>query len=289
MKLKIFIAFLLLVNLSYAQIHFEHITETNTWDVILKKAEKENKLLFVDAYAAWCGPCKFMERNIFSETQVAQYYNDNFINVSIDMETLEGQKFNEKYPIEVFPTLMYLNANGHILKKKMGAITDPTIFINTGKYAINPTLDPLVVSTKKYKAGNRDKPFLIEYIGLLLEDGQDITNEVEAYFKTVDQLSLENEDVFSLFYLQITDLSHPLMKDFLVNLDRLKEVYGGQLIFKKIITVLDENTQIAAENHDEKKLKEVILFVESAFKGDPEVQNIVVGVKDFYTHNAAQK
>lgn len=289
MKFKIFVAFVLTLNFSYAQINFEHITKTNTWKVILEKAKRENKLLFVDAYAVWCGPCKFMERNIFSDPQVATYYNNNFINVSINMETLEGQEFNKKYPIEVFPTLMYLNANGNILKKKKGAITDPTKFINTGKYTVNPTLDPLVISLQKYNLGNREKTFLIEHIGLLLDDGQDISKEVEEYFKTVDKLSLKDEEVFSLFVLQITDLSHPLMQDFLVNLENLKEVYGGQLIFKKIITVLDENVQEAAETKDKEKLKEVILFVEKAFKGDPEVQNVVLGVKDFYAHNTSQK
>jgi uncharacterized protein YyaL (SSP411 family) len=54
------------------------------------KAKKENKLIFVDAYASWCGPCKLMVKNIFPLKTVGDYYNSHFINAKIDMEKGEG-------------------------------------------------------------------------------------------------------------------------------------------------------------------------------------------------------
>ncbi len=53
---------------------------------LITKAKKENKIVFIDAYASWCGPCKMMEKNIFTQKAVGDYYNANFVNARIDME-----------------------------------------------------------------------------------------------------------------------------------------------------------------------------------------------------------
>lgn len=63
-------------------ISFEH----SSWEDILKKAKEENKLIFIDAYTTWCGPCKMMARNVFTDAEVGTFFNQNFINVKLDME-----------------------------------------------------------------------------------------------------------------------------------------------------------------------------------------------------------
>lgn len=62
-KLSIFSA-LFIGALAFAQgIKFE---DTN-FSTILAKAKKENKLIFIDAYASWCGPCKLMVKNVLDK------------------------------------------------------------------------------------------------------------------------------------------------------------------------------------------------------------------------------
>ena len=60
------------------------------WKEILAQAKKENKLIFLDAYTSWCGPCKHMQSEVFTDMAVGYYFNKNFINVKMDMEEGEG-------------------------------------------------------------------------------------------------------------------------------------------------------------------------------------------------------
>ena len=44
------------------------------------EAQKENpKKIFMDVYTDWCGPCKLLDKNTFSNKQVAQYVNKHFL------------------------------------------------------------------------------------------------------------------------------------------------------------------------------------------------------------------
>ena len=44
----------------------------------LAKAKKEGKFVFFDAYASWCGPCKTMENEVFTDSAVGAYFNEKF-------------------------------------------------------------------------------------------------------------------------------------------------------------------------------------------------------------------
>lgn len=94
-------------------------TEGN-WSAILKKAKQENKIIFFDAYTTWCGPCKLLQKNVFTREDVAQVFNDKFINVKFDMESGEGPALAKKYPIEGYPTLFFINSKGKVVKQLLG-------------------------------------------------------------------------------------------------------------------------------------------------------------------------
>lgn len=93
---------------------------TGTWQQALDKAKNENKYIFLDAYASWCGPCKMMKHKTFTDKAVAEFYNKNFISVAVDMEKGEGPVLANKYAVEAYPTLIYFKPDGKLIGKAMG-------------------------------------------------------------------------------------------------------------------------------------------------------------------------
>ncbi|QDK82600.1 thioredoxin family protein [Spirosoma sp. KCTC 42546] len=111
-------------------------TETS-WREILKKAKAEKKIIFLDAYASWCGPCKKLQKEVFTKKAVGDFYNSKFINVKMDMEKGEGPALSQVYPLEAYPTLLFIDGNGKVLKKVLGLQT-PEDLIAIGK-SVKPT------------------------------------------------------------------------------------------------------------------------------------------------------
>ncbi|QJD95376.1 DUF255 domain-containing protein [Mucilaginibacter robiniae] len=84
----------------------------DAWPEALKKAAAQNKYVFVDAYATWCGPCKMLKATTFKNNKAAAFFNQNFINVSIDMEKGLGPQLAQQWQIQAYPTLIIFNAQG---------------------------------------------------------------------------------------------------------------------------------------------------------------------------------
>lgn len=103
-----------------------------TWNSILKKAKTEKKIIFLDAYASWCGPCKMLQKNVFTRREVGDYFNKRFINVKMDMEKGEGPLLSQRYPLEAYPTLLFIDGNGRVVKKVIG-YQDPEKLLAIGK------------------------------------------------------------------------------------------------------------------------------------------------------------
>lgn len=87
---------------------------------ILALAKKENKQVFIDISTSWCGYCKRMKANVFTNAEVANYFNSNFINISIDAEKGEGIELAKKYGVRGYPTFVFLNSDGSLAKQTSG-------------------------------------------------------------------------------------------------------------------------------------------------------------------------
>jgi thiol:disulfide interchange protein len=100
-----------------AGIAFKHISLEDA----KKQAEKTGKLIFIDAYTSWCGPCKRMAATTFKDEKLAKYFNENFISLKIDVEQdADGPEIEKMYKIQAYPTLLFINENGKLVKNIIG-------------------------------------------------------------------------------------------------------------------------------------------------------------------------
>lgn len=95
-------------------------------------AAEQNKLIFMDAYTTWCGPCKMMARKSFTNEKVGDLFNDKYISVKIDMEKGEGRMLSKKYGVRAYPSIFILDSDGKILERAVG-YHDPKDLLRFGK------------------------------------------------------------------------------------------------------------------------------------------------------------
>ncbi len=160
-----------------------------TWAEALEEAQKEDKLLFVDAYAQWCGPCKRMAKNVFTLSEVGDYYNNNFINLKLDMETSDGRTFGSKYPVSAYPTLIFLSPDGEIVVKSTGGKQADGL-IELGKKAFMGW-DKSADYAEKYEAGDRDFDLMVNYVNELNKVNKPSLKISNDYIKSKPNISDE--------------------------------------------------------------------------------------------------
>lgn len=105
--------------------------QSGNWNEALNQARKENKLIFLDIYASWCGPCKKLKAKTFPDESVGAFYNANFINFAIDAEKGEGINLASRYGVRAYPTLLFVDGNGKVIAKTMG-YHNPDEFLDIG-------------------------------------------------------------------------------------------------------------------------------------------------------------
>lgn len=108
----------------------------SNWNKALAEAKKQNKLIFLDAYASWCGPCKMLKRNTFPDKAAGEFFNSNFVNVALDMEKGDGPAIAAKYNVNAYPTLIIADAEGNMVTYTKGYIDAPQL-IEFGKYGLS--------------------------------------------------------------------------------------------------------------------------------------------------------
>lgn len=91
------------------------------FDKALKQAKSTEKLIFIDVHTSWCGPCKEMAKTTFQSDAVGDVFNKKFINLKIDAEKdADGPTISKKYSVSAYPTLLFINGDGKLVKKLVG-------------------------------------------------------------------------------------------------------------------------------------------------------------------------
>lgn len=190
-------------------INFRHDLK---WEQALEEARKEGKLVFVDFYTQWCGPCYNMAKTVFTLPDVGYFYNNNFVSMKIDCEEPEeGAALAKKYNVRSFPTYGFIDpATGEMVHRSSSRQT-PERFIRTGEDALDPELRSFRIE-EKYASGDHSRKFLNDYISYNAS-----VYKRENVARAFDELiasgaKLSDPDVWALFNDNISGLT-PYLKE----------------------------------------------------------------------------
>jgi len=153
-------------NLRAQGIEFFH----GTWEEALMKAKTEDKIIFVDAFTTWCGPCKRMAASTFPDVEVGKLFNQNFLSMKIDMEKEMGLEFKKKFPVSAYPTLFFIDSDQEVVQKAVGA-KGPADLIALGE-SIIAKYDKSSKYEVAYNAGDRSYQLVYDYVAALNKAGK---------------------------------------------------------------------------------------------------------------------
>lgn len=241
------LSFLILTSVSIAQnrtIEFTH----GTFSEILAKAKKENKMVYVDCYTVWCGPCKWMAKNVFTNDTVADFYNKNFVSVEIDMEKGEGLEIAKKYEIRAYPTMLYLNSEGTQLHRTCGS-TPAKNFIANGENALAPNKQ-LATYAANFKDGKVTATFAATYFAMLENACQSHDTELNNYFTTVNATDLKSRANWEIIYTYVEDYYSKTFQAFEADKSAFAKLYTVDSVEDKVNRVYTSGLYSAIQNKD---------------------------------------
>ncbi len=209
--------------------------ENGTFQEALEKAKQSNKLLFVDCYTSWCGPCKMLARDVFTNNEVADYFNANFVSLKVDCEKGEGPQLRERFGVSSYPTLLFIDGNGKVVNKILGASQAPA-FLKKVKEGLDPE-NSLFAKEKKYEAGNRDRAFVLDLIKSYkgqreYRKAQTVAVELLASSSEQERLTAEMWDVVRDYY--VSPYGSEWWNFILEHSDEYARLVGKEAVAKKV-------------------------------------------------------
>ncbi|MBS1563063.1 MAG: thioredoxin family protein [Bacteroidetes bacterium] len=163
------------------------------WTALMETARQEKKMIFVDVYTDWCGPCKVMDKFIFPQEEVGNKYNASFINYKFNAEKGEGNELARRFNISAYPTFLYLNSEGQLVHKVIG---EKNVAEFTGLADIvlqKGGQNSLGALEAAYKKGERGPAFLQQYVRQLTQLDVDNTQPLDDYVKGTSMDTLQQE------------------------------------------------------------------------------------------------
>jgi thiol:disulfide interchange protein len=92
----------------------------------LRRAKAEHKVIFMDLWTEWCGPCQHLQKNVFPTAEgtaalakVVPF--SSLVQKRDGTPVAEGTRLAEQFKLNAFPTLVILDAEGKELRRQVGA------------------------------------------------------------------------------------------------------------------------------------------------------------------------
>jgi thioredoxin-related protein len=205
-----------LLDVQAQGINFEN---KRSWKEILAKAKAENKLIFVDAFTTWCGPCKDMAEQTFPSEELGSFVNDKFISVKVQMDKTpidnedtrnwyhDAQILEQQHEIHSYPTILFLDADDKVISRAIG-YRDARNLIAEAKKAI-ALKGEYGAAIKNFKQGKMDTAAMRALVTRAKElgDWPTITMVSGEIIKRIPQEQLYKKEHLDFFGSNLTTKS----------------------------------------------------------------------------------
>ncbi len=220
-----------------------------TFGDALVQAQQEKKMLFLDCFTTWCGPCKWMTAHVFTNDSVAAFFNKNFICLASDMEKGEGIGLAKKFGVKNYPTYIWMDATGKPIQRSVGS-TDAANFLTIAGNAMNPKKN-LAYLKEQYESGNRNPEFLLSYANAL-SAAFDLTsqNVIDEYFKTQSSEEIYNERNWKLILKFTPNISTSIYGRMVQNPRPFYAKYGKDSVTKVFDDLVLRSLVFAGQQKD---------------------------------------
>ena len=208
------------------------------WTSVLAQAKTENKIVFVDAYTTWCGPCKQMSARVFTQAEVGKHFNANFINVKMDMEGDVGRRLARQYRVMVYPTLLFVDGDGEVVHRSAG-YQNAQQLISLSKAALDPA-QQFAGLKRRFQQGDADPEFLYTYLQAAA-DALDPTAgpALEAYLDTQSDWATDANR--ALIFRFTEGLDSRLFQYLVKERQAFERQLGEEAVTRKIEYLLQQN------------------------------------------------
>ncbi|MEO6131946.1 MAG: DUF255 domain-containing protein [Saprospiraceae bacterium] len=214
-----------------------------TWEEAIQKAKAEDKLIFVDAFTTWCGPCKNMAANTFPNPEVGKLFNQSFISMKIDMEKEMGLEFRKKHDVSAYPTLFFLDYDEVEVLKSVGGRA-PADLIKTAE-SVLAKYDKSTKYEVAYKAGDRSYQLVYDYVAALNKSKKPSVKIANDYITDQNDLTTPENLKFILEAASQVDCHcFELLEKYK---SQISKVTSDDLVLEKIRTACSNTVQRAIE------------------------------------------
>lgn len=243
-----------------------------TWEQVQQEAISEMKPVFVDAYTPWCGVCRLMDKNIFSDDSVADFYNKNFICWKADMSDTANMQFGNENSITSYPTLLYFSAQGELIFQYTG-YKDKKNLIETGNDALRNSdfIKNTSVLRTAYNNCTGDKHILYRYYTILKDSGRAADSVGIAALQLMTPQDLENDSAFRIWFELDQRERSPFVDYFLENRTWFENNFG-RLADQKPRYIIAYNLDEARKKNDTAELEDVENFIRKTYCGDEQLK-----------------
>lgn len=235
------------------------------------------RLIFIDCYTSWCGPCIEMAKQEFPKKVAGDFFNPKFVAVKFDMEKGEGIDIGKKYDVKMFPTFLILDAKGEEINRVVGK-AGAEEFIEKVKTALKP--DNSMAALKAAYEKEKNMRTALPYAKALADNAKDPSAVLSEVFDIAWDFERFSVDYLKLA-LEAAEFGSPFFRKLLLDKRRidlaLGEEVANQMIFDKVrkhmYLIANENGARYNVSYTPQQVEDIAYTI-SLLKMDPMKQEV---------------